>query len=132
MSAAKKRAATWGEAHRREATRRTYEIAAELASGDEEDDAFAVACSIRWCDTEARWRDMLDPVLSPARISREVRRVDGLTTGRLVRETAYAVRSPGGSVEWQTEEQARVWLSDHAPRDAKLIRITRIRKAATR
>lgn len=118
----------WTDAHRREALRRTYEIAADLVSQGREDDAESLAA--RACDSESQpaWEASLyvgdGPALPEEHIDREVRRVDALATGRLVRETVWRrEEDPGRGDFYSTEELARGGVGLRA------VRVTRIRRA---
>lgn len=95
----KAKAIKWTEAHRREARARLYQIAAEmLIAGLAWSHAVDVAMDGSAAVSEPGFRACLRHYgeFDPARIDREVRRVDGLATGRLVRETVWAVRKASG------------------------------------
>lgn len=120
----------WTEAHRREALRRTYEIAAEIAAKDDSN-AAAWLCegAAGYAQTEALWRSELGDHCDPARIDREVRRVRALAEGRLVRETAWTVVGVLAA-----EEDHVVWEGTYRPgppltTDRRVVRVTRIRRA---
>ncbi len=116
----------WTEAHRREALRRTYDIAAELtgAGGD-----FFPHISPGNVETVRHFRATLagHARLDTARIDREERRVRGLAEGRLVRENGWRGNSRDGSVlAWTTSPAvAATWKSS----GARVVRVTRIRRA---
>jgi hypothetical protein len=96
----------WSEAHAREARRRTYELAAELAGDDRGGAAWLFVADVRESASyrgEELWRESLGSHFDPARVNAEVRRVRGLAEGRIVRET--------------------VW------RDGRIVRVQRIRRA---
>lgn len=73
----------WTDAHRREALRRTYEIAAVLVAAESARRAtYLVIDAHSYAAVEQDWReDLADsrgPAFDAARIDREVRRVDRL------------------------------------------------------
>lgn len=132
---ARARPIVWTEAHQREALRRRYELAAELESAGFSNAARMMA-SREWVVIESDWRRQLagDAVreggeyaptgFAWARIDREVRRVDALATGRLVRETRCTWVVDHGHYEAVYRRPA----SEPAPRGGRLIkRVTRIR-----
>jgi hypothetical protein len=138
----------WDERHRREALRRTYEIAAEMAYEGRHRFAWWIQPSgdsgqeLEY-SSEQEWRDLLKGEdrstgsgLDAARIDREVRRVDGLATGRLVRETSerYEVAfEPEGTraprVTWDlARADAQQWRHGDGQTYAVRTRVTRIRR----
>lgn len=114
----KKVARPWTDAHRREALRRTYEIAAEACekrpSADIRNGLAAMSYDVE--AGEDRWRAALAQWLQidPARIDREVRRVRALAEGRLVRETdtRYVVARSDG--ERPASFMASIGANDYA------------------
>jgi hypothetical protein len=128
----------WTEKHRREALRRTYEIAAELASAA--DRAYSSQTIRVDVGSEAEWRACLGWVLlraDPARIDREVRRVDHLARGVLVRETRGFYRVRAGDnfghecvLTPEGKAAAKTWIKGHWP-GARVVKVTtrRIRRA---
>jgi hypothetical protein len=114
----------WTEAHRREALRRTYEIAAGFAGAGHDAAAAWIRSALGWVDSEAHWREALGLAsVDPARIDREVRRVRALAEGRLVREVTWR----GESGEESTDRAMAAADKSHG--GARFARITRIRKA---
>lgn len=117
----------WTEAHRREALRRTYEIAAELAGAGSPyarglaEDPFVAS--------EDGWRGWLAAGIDAARINREVRRVRALAEGRLVRVTTWCMRANGSTCDFTSAADARQWRGHHEPMRA-VVRVTRVRRAA--
>lgn len=98
-----KRAAIWTKAHQREAGVRTYELAGELErEGHNNGLAYSLACCTGTREDEFR-SALRAAGFDPARISREVRRVDALATGRLVRSQWWR---PFGSDQRMTEADA--------------------------
>lgn len=133
----------WTEAHKREAERRTYEIAANL-SPCEPLAAHNLARGANECAERASaWRGLLLVALSSlpdadvlrvsARIDRETRRVDALATGRLVRETGYeiGVRTKDGfhMQAWRPDLDAAEKARDTNQHGPHIVRVTRIRRA---
>jgi hypothetical protein len=139
----------WDERHRREALRRTYEIAAEMAYEGRHRFAWWIQPSgdsgqeLEY-SSEQEWRDLLKGEdrstgsgLDAARIDREVRRIRALAEGRLVRETLYRYvfdleeEGPVVAAEGATLAEARreMVLQDLVFEEHRLVRITRIRKA---
>lgn len=119
----------WTDAHRREALRRTYEIAAELARHGTLYSADVLRGNRR---DEAEFRDAMAAAgFAAARVNREVRRVRDLAEGRMVRETLYRVYHQRDTriVDWPTRNLAEAWVMGHAPKGARIVRIARIRKA---
>jgi hypothetical protein len=99
----------WTEAHRREALRRTYELAAELVGRGEPNGptngkraAWFLMEQIEATDYEKTWLAALGTALvDSARVNREVRRVRALVEGRLVRGTGERYRIRGGPRDGQ-------------------------------
>lgn len=132
----------WGEAHKREALCRIYEVAAELVSLDREDDARILMIEVPQrpsrsvndlrVATEQAWRAcLMEARLDPKRIESEVRRVRGLAEGRLhhVSGWRYYVRQPGVLDEdFGTPSGARLAASQRRGAVAVSARITRIRR----
>ena len=127
----------WTEAHRREALRRCYELAAELAAETRATllaDTLARA-ALGACRGLGRFSALLVTVgHDAARIERELRRVDGLATGRLVREVWYCIRWRGSDDLFgrsQSRADAEVSVMRERPRGARdcIVRVTRIRRA---
>lgn len=124
----------WTEAHRREALRRTHEIAAEVSPEAPANAERLALCAHAWTVNEKKWRSLLrmpgHAGLDPARIDREVRRVRGLAEGRLVREPArWALRfRDGARIERPTREGIDRVHDDYT--GGVIVRITRIRKAS--
>lgn len=130
----------WTDAHRREAVRRLYEIAAEFIGIDSEDPMgpqrgqilMASSITLRpwsYAETEAIWRcELINYHLDAARISREVRRVRRLAEGGLVRETVWQARDEDGDVirEDEDERHANDLLGAEGVR---IVKVTRIRRA---
>jgi hypothetical protein len=88
--------APWTEAHRREAIRRIYELAAEL-SAENLCGAESMAKRALWySEAAALWSAFLGSWFDADRVKREVRRLRGLAEGRLVRERAMTYRNKGG------------------------------------
>lgn len=136
----------WTDAHRREALRRTYEIAAWLVSEGRENDARSLIANLgEGVPDEETWRAYLyvgdGPAFSDARIDHEVRRVRALAEGRLVRETVHRVRydnntRPDGAWDAYTvslpREKARKTLramNKDCGWTGAVVRVTRIRRA---
>jgi hypothetical protein len=139
----------WTEAHQREAQRRTYEIAAELVGAGHVAAAWMLvppSLADGIAQSEEFWRDWLGtvshdgrPLLDPARIDREVRRVRGLAEGRLVREReeTWKVVSANGIVLARERLRRADALAERGYARAKgvrgdhLVKVTRtrIRKA---
>lgn len=116
----------WTEAHRREALRRTYEIAAELAAVGEERRAYGLAGQNGAHDPDVWTTDLSEEAgLYAARVEREERRVRALADSppRLVRVTTW--RGQSGE-EYATRAEA---VADKSHGGCRLTRITRIRKA---
>ncbi len=134
--------APWTDAHRREALRRTYEIAVAVV-----DNAAPFSCDYDWrpvalaaLESEAEWRRALAYVgcgtmLTSTRVDREVRRVRDIAEGRLMREMVWHVRGVGIGHEavFAKRDEAR------AMRDAytsgvhgapEIVRVTRYRRTA--
>ena len=89
----------WTNGHMREAVRRTYELAADLITPPPS--LFhAAAMLVRGHSIaldEHGWRTrLLDAGFSMERVDKEVRRVDALATGRLVRADGWGVRMGTG------------------------------------
>ena len=82
---------TWTEAHRIEARRRCYEIAAVMAESLPDWQPGALIAS--YGSAESMRLVLRAMGCDPARIARELRRVDGLATGRLVRTVRWRVRT---------------------------------------
>lgn len=132
--------APWTEAHRREATARTYEIAADIVRREGMGPRTGAAWIAKLIEgnvfNEESWRGMLRPGnagFAPDRVDREVRRVRALAEGRLVRETTWFVRYRNGTYSQTvpTREQA-VEIVDKAKsrgERARLVSVTRIRRA---
>lgn len=129
--------APWTMAHQREALRRTYEIAAELAGRgglEDQDEAGRLGRIAAAHLTEAAWRRFLGGPRSHAgprragRIDREVRRVRELAEGRLVRETFHGVRIAGDPTVYRRTNRAEAFASAHAQRlqPSRAVRVTRI------
>lgn len=122
----------WTEAHRREAQRRTYEIAAQMVSDGYGPSADRLALDLRadigrekdWTSRLLRWTG-----LGAARIKREVRRVRALAEGRLVRETVWRVVDVNGDTI--REEHDRHMVADLLDEEesTRMIHVTRIRRA---
>jgi hypothetical protein len=131
----------WGEAHRREALIRIFEIGAELARAHGK--AAAHRTLSPWFGhmgpaadptyTEAQFRELLSgplvefarTTLTPARIDAEVRRVRALAEGRLVRETVWRRdEDPGFGDLFSTKDLAGGGVG------LRSVRVTRIRRAA--
>lgn len=121
----KRKPIVWTEAHRREATARQCEIAAEMyRTGKDTDANYLGDCPSVDADEERGWRAALGEVgLDAARIEAEVRRVDGLATGRLVRETFF-LAGRGGEVYQRREDAASRVRSSGLP----VVRRSRIRR----
>lgn len=136
-------AAKWTRAHAREAMRRTYEIAAELAGDGRYGAAWMLIppkANDNIAPSEDFWRGWLSsvgaygkPALSPARITREVGRVRALAEGRLVRELGgrrYVVSQPGQIDEdFATPAGAASAAATRHGATAHTFRVTRIRRA---
>lgn len=124
----------WIEAHRREALRRTYEIAAEMQPYEA---AWLTQGAESYAKNEVAWRNNLSDensaALSVGRIDREVRRVRALAEGRLVRETTWRVEYPTGNNDrsvWTNLADAREEAKPNKWRvAARVVRVTRIRRA---
>lgn len=115
----------WTGAHRREAKARLCEVAAMLARADVA--KYAVEGTSNGGSAQ---EDMFRRALRYAAsygadidVAREVRRVDGLATGRLVRVVTW--RGESGE-EWVTREEA---LADKSHGGGRLARVTRIMRA---
>lgn len=126
------KAKAWGDNHRREALRRTYEIAAEVVFEEaNEQRAHYLLNATRGWASEERWRDHLARCrIDPARIDREVRRVRALAEGRLVRDTRWRVEGTDAA-----EEDGCFWDEPTPPpasvrKNRRTVRVTRIRRAA--
>jgi hypothetical protein len=77
----------WTEAHEREALRALFRLADELmASESPMEEAHARNACTAACSTEEEFRPVVRRSFHPARVDQEVRRVDALATGRLVRK----------------------------------------------
>lgn len=145
-------AAPWDERHRREALRRTYEIAAEMVGRGEPNGptngkrpAFHLATDVEATDEEATWRQILVHIrMPPARVDREARRVRALAEGRLVRETTErfevfrgAASAADSAESWEVARayaaERNGWLDKLRSKGdryrAVRVRITRIRRA---
>ena len=119
----------WTEAHRREALRRTCELAAVAVD-------VWVALNVVPGDltTSNRWAEHLSFRLGfdADRVAREVRRVDRLARGLLVRESGWAGRTWKGTVYAMPDRDgARAWvlamplaMGQHDGRH--VVRVTRI------
>lgn len=114
----------------RERLRRTYEIAAEqtgagLYDGDKFEELMECAQREDW------WRAALSEMgLLPADIDREVRRVDALAAGRLVRETETRWRVIQGANAWTyTKRGEAIDMHEATPR-SRFVTVTfhRIRR----
>lgn len=121
----------WTDAHRREALRRTYEIAAEFVAAESaRRAAYLVIDAHSYAAIEQDWReDLADtrgPAFDAARIDREVQRVHALATGRLVRETLWQSR---GGAWFATREEAIEHGRGRRDMD-HVLRHTRIRRHA--
>lgn len=134
MSARKRQPLAWTEAHRRESI---FLILAIGQNASLRGEVALVHKAATWVilgglGSEAGLRTALSELIETGAISREVRRVDALATGRLVRETVYACRTAamGRDVNEAvtTEYHARRWLSTRAQGDW-IVRVTRIRRA---
>lgn len=115
----------WTEAHRREALRRLYEIAAEQVGAGNES-RVAKGCpheSDIGNEDEYTFALRHGLLLNAARIDREVSRIRALAEGRLVRVTTW--RGQSGE-EYATYAAAD---ADKSHGGCRLTRITRIRKA---
>jgi len=126
--------APWTEAHQREARRRCYELAAELAGVGRDADAGDLAAAAQGLGTadEERFRYMLAGVdFADGDIKRAVKRVRALAEGRLVRETVWALRSAWSVAETTEPWRVEAWRKIRGPGDklVKLVKITRIRRA---
>ena len=135
----------WTEAHKREALIRASELQVEWAressdSSDENADRIGTCYLLdggRKCIASAdAWRTWLRraTLFSNERIEREVRRVDGLATGRLVREVWYCIRWRGSDDLFgrsQSRADAEASVMRERPRGARgcIVRVTRIRRA---
>ena len=131
------KAIEWTGAHKREALRRSYELAAELSAVDRSTllaDTLARA-ALGACRDLGRFSALLSTVgYDAARIERELRRVDGLATGRLVREVWYCIRWRGSDDLFgrsQSRADAEASVMRERPRGARgcIVRVTRIRRA---
>ena len=112
---------TWTEAHRIEARRRCYEIAAVMAESLPDWQPGALIAS--YGSAESMRLVLRAMGCDPARIARELRRVDGLATGRLVRvvvwrgsrrsertvEVANGAQVPPRSVVLEFEHLVKEW-----------------------
>ncbi|HSM93421.1 MAG TPA: hypothetical protein VLT47_11095 [Anaeromyxobacteraceae bacterium] len=99
----------WTEAHRQEALRRTYELAAEIADVNDRRNGGPWIARHAFANVfdEQRWRGLLSSTFDAARIEREVRRVRGIAEGRLVREKGYRYEI----------RQGAYWLGSRAHRE---------------
>ena len=77
---------TWTQAHRIESRRRCYELAATQ-------DIHPTVLLATYASAESMRLVLRALGLDPARVAREIRRVDGLATGRLVRVTVWRGRA---------------------------------------
>lgn len=113
----------WGEAHRREAEPRTFELAAEqIRAGEYDGDKFVELTEN--AQREDWWRSALAEMgFDAARIDREVRRVRALAEGRLVRETRWRA---GNNMLCDSAELAESMPGALGKRPC---RVTRIRRA---
>lgn len=122
----------WGEAHRREALRRTYEIAAEHSADHRVARQFGSDAWSGVQDERSFRLYMMLGGLDAARIDREARRVRALAEGRLVRETVWRLAAdPDGFDDeipgtYDSEAEARVVAAQTGQR---LVPVTRIRRA---
>lgn len=125
------KAAPWTEAHQREALRRTYELAAELAGRGMVDEAFEL-CEVprNMARSVASWRASLGCGFDAVRVKREVRRVRALAERRLVRETVtfYVVPQSDHDVV-SVHREAVESRAQQADTPVRTIRVTRIRRA---
>ena len=125
-------AGEWGEAHRREALRRTYEIAAEMVGEGRCDPADrAAANAMQMVVEEIGFRGLLVNWigLDPARIDREVARVRALAEGRLVRETGARLSDSKQFLTLDAARRARREIAKIEGRRLYVIHVTRIRRA---
>jgi hypothetical protein len=113
----------WSALHSREAHAREHQLEAELVLTYKQEPRYCASAP----STEAAFRDwMKDAGLDADRVAREVRRVDALATGRLVRVMLckYVVDRGTYTEEHLLPEDAR------PPKGGRLVRrITRIRLA---
>lgn len=121
----------WGEAHRREALRRTYEIAAELSSRFPIDaDEMSMSAGM-YAESAEKFRTNLKGYgdIDTARVDREVRRVCALADDppRLVRETVWNYRREDAEPVAEIGQMKAHMIKDQS--GGKVIRITRIRRA---
>lgn len=137
----------WTVAHRREARSRLYQIAAEMMlAGVPETggrrrrwkpgkNPNALIGLYHRCESEREFRSAMewDTKFKPARIDREVRRVDALATGRLVRETVWQARHVGGTsplAECDTRAALGEWVGrGYIAAKPRIVRVARIRRA---
>lgn len=119
----------WGEAHRREALRRTYEIAAELSSQFPIDADEMCMSAGMYAESAEKFRTNLKGYgdIDATRIDREVRRVRALAEGRLVREMVWNYRREDAEPEGEIGQMKAHMIKDQS--GGKVIRITRIRRA---
>ena len=120
----------WTAKHKREAMRRTYEIAATIDARRADD----IARAASWgAECERRYRDNLSAAgLDAQRIERDVRRVRGLAEGRLVREVTWHVRMIAGNLSCAMEEASARDMWRHATTtQGVLVRVARVRRATT-
>ncbi len=127
--------APWTEAHRREALRRGYEIAAGLeATRPTVPQATGVHIDARTVDDFRATLDIWG--LPVTRVEREVRRVRALAEGRMVRETQWRIRVPG-EPSWYGPYESReaadrdlgIMRHNQGKPSARVVRLTRIRRA---
>lgn len=149
----KKRTIEWAEGHQREAARLLCRIGENAAArGDFSACDVATERIARTVATEAALRERLAMLLDAKVIDREVRRVDKLARGVLVREPSerFEVRRPAfglahawpaESIEFDTWEEAKGWAHERneqsdamgtkTPRRRPVrVRITRILRAS--
>lgn len=136
----------WTEAHRREALRRTYEIAAEIAvanprlawwicpSNDAGIDGFDFESEQAWRETLAKGPDDQTPGLDPERIDREVRHIDDLASGKRVQEVGWrAVRHFDELGQFHEDRDLAQDEADEEDVDdtgrGRVVRVRRTRKA---
>lgn len=120
-------AKSWTEAHRREAARRIYELAAELSASNLLGAESLANRAIRYSNSESGWRDFVAGWFDPARVDREVRRVRALAEGRLLREPIewWAKTRNGTGIKGNDREEAESMCG----KGYGLVRISRIRRA---
>lgn len=104
---------SWNFAHEREVLQRTYELAAEMIARDESwpkvDEFVRQATPVA---TSTKWAKILsENGFSEARIQKELRRIDGLTTGRLIRKTTEfcRIQAANGKYLRMTRDNRYVW-----------------------